>query len=956
MSTASIAATSRQARRSKISAVALASGTRIGPYEITASLGVGGMGEVYRAVDIRLKREVAIKVLPPALAADTDRLARFEREAQALAAVSHPNIAGIYGVEDFEGSKALVMELVEGLTLAELLSGGGGPAVGTSGGRRHALPVDEALQVVRQVANALEAAHEQGIVHRDLKPANIKLRPDGTVKVLDFGLAKPLELSSRRDHDANLLAQSPTVTSPAMTVAGMILGTAAYMSPEQARGRAIDRRSDVWALGCVLYELLTGVPAFDGENITDTLSNVLKVEPDWTALPAEVSPRVRRVLQACLQKDPRQRLASAQDVRLALDGAFESPAPAAPGPAAPPRRAVLVGVAAASLAVGALAAGWLLRAPDTAGQAPGAIERVSIVTPPNRPVSFGGFPNRALALSPDGTQLVYVTQYATPPANQRRTSLVVRSLSTRDVRDLPNTVGARQPFFSPDGRWIAFTTGRGELKKLALAGGNPLTLAEGIENGQWTFGVWLDDGSIVFSSGGSGLRRVSDQGGAVTALTTPDPEHGDVAHRFPAWVPAANAILFSVQVGGDVRTAAENRIEAVDLRTGLRRVVVENGWGASVLGGAYLLFHRQDATLVAPFDAATLAVTGPAMPFPESVRVDASASPVPLSELAASGAGVLAYLPASDETGVLGLVTRAGVFEPVDVAPGDLSAPRVSHDGKLLAYEELRGVFREIRVFDLERGGTQRRGQVGVYSGPAVWRGRTRTLVVGGQTGSRNAIVAFEPDGTEQVLMPVPGNVSVRNLASSPDGRQFAYTTQTGSQHDIWILTPGAEPASAPLLDTPGQEQGPAFSPDGRWLAYSSTESGRAEVYVQAFPKGERFVVSVDGGASPVWRRDGRELYFASRDGELAMMMAVAIAPEGASLRLGKPEPLFNLNVAGPSGEPEVYGVGSNSGIGYDVLPDGRFVMVKRPEQGTAREIVLVRHWADALTELAPEQ
>lgn len=935
--------------------MALAPGTRIGPYEITASLGVGGMGEVYRAVDVRLRREVAIKVLPPAMAADTDRLARFEREAQALAAVSHPNIAGIYGVEDFEGSKALVMELVEGLTLAELLAGGSGPAGSTSGGRRHAVAVDEALQIVRQVANALEAAHEQGIVHRDLKPANIKLRPDGTVKVLDFGLAKPLELSSRRDHDANLLAQSPTVTSPAMTVAGMILGTAAYMSPEQARGRAIDRRSDVWALGCVLYELLTGVPAFDGENITDTLSNVLKVDPDWTALPAEVSPRVRRVLHACLQKDPKQRLASAQDVRLALDGAFESPAPAASGPA-PPRRAVLLGVAAASLAVGVLAAAWMMRPSGEAAQAAGAIERVSIVTPPNRPVSFGGFPNRALALSPDGTQLVYVTQYAAPPTNQRRTSLVVRSLSTREVRDLPGTVGARQPFFSPDGRWIAFTTNRGELKKLALAGGNPITLVEGLDEGQWTFGVWLDDGTIVFSSGQSGLRRISDEGGAVTALTTPDTSHDDLAHRFPAWVPAAHAILFSAQRGADLRAGAENRIEAVDLRTGQRRVVVENGWGASVLGGTYLLFHRQDATLVAPFDAATLTLTGPVMPFPESVRVDASASPVPISELAASGAGVLAYLPAADESGVLGLVTRAGVFEPLDVAPGDLSAPRVSHDGKLLAYEELRGVFREIRVYDLERGGTQRRGQVGVYSGPAVWRGRTRTLVVGGQTGTRNAIVAFEPDGTEQVLMTVPENASVRNLASTPDGRQFAYTTQTGSQHDIWILTPGHEPLSEPLLATPGQEQGPAFSPDGRWLAYSSTESGRAEVYVQGYPKGERFVVSVDGGANPVWRHDGRELYFAGRDGELAIMMAVAITPEGASLRLGKPEPLFNLNVAGPSGEPEVYGVGNNSGVGYDVLPDGRFVMVKRPEQGTAREIVLVRHWADALTELTPER
>jgi len=917
--------------------MALQPATRIGAYEINEQLGVGGMGEVYRATDTRLKRDVAIKVLPTLVAQDAERLARFQREAEVLAQLNHPNIAAIHGLEESDGIKALVMELVEGPTLADRIAQG-------------AIPVDDALPIVKQIAEALEAAHEQGIIHRDLKPANIKIRPDGTVKVLDFGLARAIEPTGVSASSINA-SMSPTITTPAMTQAGMILGTAAYMSPEQARGKRVDRRADIWAFGCVLYEMLTGVRAFEGEDVSDTLGNVLKVEPNWNALPDTVPPLVRGVLRACLQKNAKQRLDSAQDARLALDGAFETSSPNTAPPVASPRPSVVFGVAAAGLVVGAAIAGAAVWQMAGRARVPAGVERLSVTTPAKRPVGIFGTPSRALALSPDGAQLVYVTNRQDEPAGQQRRFLALRSLATREVHDLPGTARAAQPFFSPDGQWVAFftaadETGVGDLKKISLGGGTPVTVARNINGSQWAFGVWLDDGTIVFGGITTGLRRVSADGGAVTDLTTLDTARGETSHRTPVVVPSAGAVLFTSDIGSD----STRRIDAVTPDTGERRVVAENAWGPLVIGGAYLLLHRQDTTLIAPFDARRLTLAGPAVPLAEAVRPDNANRSFPLLELAVSRNGTLAYLPASETNSALGLVGRDGTFEPLGVPPGAIGYPRVAPDGQHVAFVEGQEQP-EVRVYDRTRGSTTRVGQLDAVFGPAVWRADGRSLAVEGRKGDTKGVFLEGLDGSERLLVPTPAGASVRNIAWSPDGAQLAYTVQTGAQHDVWTLTLAGDPTSAPLLNKPASEYSPAFSPDGRWLAYTSDESGRNEVYVQPYPRGERLPVSVQGGVSPVWRRDGRELFFAGPDDK---MLAVSVTPAGASLQLGKPMPLFDRAVTGPTGDRAVYDVGNNAGIGYDVLPDGRFVMVRSPDQLTAREIVIVRNWLEELKRLVP--
>ncbi len=493
------------------------------------------MGQVWQATDTSLGRQVAIKILPEAFGADPDRLARFEREAKTLASLNHPHIAAIYAVEKSGPStssgqagsgqavvRALVMELVEGDDLSQRIA-------------RGAIPLDEALPIAKQIAEALEAAHEQGIIHRDLKPANIKVRSDGTVKVLDFGLAKALDANASSATAEAM--NSPTITSPAMTQAGVILGTAAYMSPEQARGKPVDKRADIWAFGCVLFEMLTGTRLFAGDSVPETLGLIFSREPDLPTLPAGTPARVRTLIARCLVRDPRQRLRDIGEARLALEGAFE-PAesqPATPAPAERSRARVVAAVAVSGLLGALVAAAAMWSRPAARTPAPEATARVSVMVPANRPISISGSPTRSLALSPDGTQLVYVGTNPDAPADPlgRRTQLLVRSLNTLAVRDLPGTAGARQPFFSPDGQWVGFFTQTGELKKVALAGGTPVTLVEKIEGSGSSFGVWTAQGAIAFGTPSTGLRRVSAEGGAVTELTTLDVANREASHSFP---------------------------------------------------------------------------------------------------------------------------------------------------------------------------------------------------------------------------------------------------------------------------------------------------------------------------------------------------------------------------------------------------------------------------------------
>jgi len=929
--------------------LSLTPGSRLGVYQITAPIGEGGMGQVWRARDTKLNREVALKVLPDSFAHDPERLARFTREAQTLAALNHPHIAAIYGLEESPSTlsagsgqagsgqasvvRALVMELVEGDDLSQRIA-------------RGAIPLDEALPIAKQIAEALEAAHEQGIIHRDLKPANIKVRGDGTVKVLDFGLAKALDPAAASSPEA---MNSPTITSPAMTQAGMILGTAAYMSPEQARGKPVDKRADIWAFGCVLFEMLTGTRLFAGDSVPETLGLIFSREPDLTTLPTGTPARVRTLIARCLVKDPRQRVRDMGDVRLALDGAFETavPQPTTPAPAARSRGRVVAAVAFSTLgALVASAALWSWAAART--PAPEATARVSVMVPANRPISISGSPTRSLALSPDGTQLVYVGANAAAPADQR-TQLLVRSLDTLAVRDLPGTFGARQPFFSPDGQWVGFFTGTGELKKIALAGGNPVTLVEQINGSGLSFGVWTAEGAIVFGTINSGLRRVTAEGGVVTDLTTLDGAKGEDFHSFPVLTPSSLAVLFSVRsVPGYVF-----RTEAVTLDTGARRVVVENARALLVLSSGHLVFERGDAILVAPFDPNGLAVTGPAVPLVDAVR-RSSEMTIPTPELAASRAGTLAYLPATGAAATVGLVGPDGTFEALGPPANDAAFPRVSPDGHTIAFLVPRGQDVDVQLYDRRRGSMTKLTQDEAVFG-AEWHPDGRSLALATRKKDADGIFLKQLDGRERLLVATPAGVnSLRNASWSPDGSKLAYTVQTGLLTDIWMLTMGDPPTTTPFLGRPGSEHSPAFSPDGRWLAYVSDESGRYEVYLQPYPTGERLAVSTGGGSGPVWRRDGKALFYQGLDAGVSKLMAVAVTPDGASLSLGRPTALFDQSVSGVSGAAERYAQSNNVGVAYDVLPDGRFVMVRGADPSGSREFVLVQHWFEELKRLVP--
>ncbi len=663
-------------------------------------------------------------------------------------------------------------------------------------------------------------------------------------------------------------------------------------------------------------------------------------------------PALDWVLKRCLEKDPDNRWQTARDLRAELERIAGGSSEVVASPAPPPSRlGKLPWIAAAVLAVVA-GAGWYRATRPTAAA---ATTRMSISVPANRPVVIPGYPTRSLAISPDGTQLVYVAANLDAPANRPggREQLQLRSLASLEVRDLPGTTGARQPFFSPDGQWVAFFTATGELRKITLAGGSPITLAEKINGSQWAFGVWTEDNTIVFG-GTSGLRRVSAEGGAVTDLTSLAP--GEIGHSYPALVPSSRAVLFSSYRSGVLT------IEAVMLDSGKRRVVLENAAYPSVLSSGHLVFERDGNILIAPFDTTKLTVTGPAVPLIDKVRQTAT---IPVPEMAVSRSGTLAYLPAADTTGTLGLVSRDGAFQPLGPPPGDYDRPRVSPDGRSVAYLATEGQNSAVHVYDLQRGSTTKltpravdekdNNDLGI-----AWHPDSRSLGIDSRRKDAEGIFLRNPDGSDRLLVPLPAGVSsIRNFSWAPDGKRLAYTVQTGSQHDIWVLTlddkrPGEKPTSQPFLNSAAAEYSPAFSPDGRWLAYVSDESGRPEVYLHGYPQGERLAVSTGGGEGPVWRRDGKELYFQGLVDGVPKMMAVAVTPDGTSLRLAKPVSLFDLRVTGPTGAVEQYANSYNSGAGYDVLPDGRFVMVRGPDPTSTREIVVVQNWFEELKRLVP--
>jgi eukaryotic-like serine/threonine-protein kinase len=896
--------------------MSLVPGTRFGEYEVDALIGAGGMGDVYRATDTSLKRKVALKVLSESFVSDANRLARLQREAEVLAALSHGNVAHIYGLERSDGTTAIVMEHVEGETLAARIAQG-------------ALPPNEALNIALQIAAGLEAAHESGIVHRDLKPANIKITPNGTVKVLDFGIAKAL--------DARAISgpQTPSLTTPAMTEAGLVLGTAAYMSPEQARGKPVDKRADIWAFGCVLYEMLAGKPAFAGEDVTTTLARVLEREPDLRALPSGTEPAVRRTIELCLQKDAKKRLHDIGDVRLALEGDLGAlPTLQAAPPAPLWRRALPI---AAALLIGAvLAAGYFFnQRPEPMAAQPQQSLPVSrfVITPPaSAPLTDqGGYD---ITISPDGKRLAYFAQNT----ENGRLSLYVRDLDELEARQIPGTevqgLGNMNLFFSPDGRWIGFRQGpqRG-LVRVSVDGAPPLKIAD--DPGAFLGAAWAADDTIVFGTNEQ-LQRVSAGGGSPPTKLSGEPH----AFASPTLLPGERAVLFGLVDG------SAERVAVFDLETGEQKILVEGGQNPTYIPTGHIVFARGTTLMAVPFDAAELAVTGDPVAMLQGVRHPSAAT---AADYAISANGTLVYVPGSEQAPAgfsvvwvdrTGRVIGRAVEEPVETARD----PRLSPDGERLVLTT--GTFNggSLWVYDL-RGRPPIPLAVGGDNRGAVWSPDGTQIAFLKIDGAANGIHTTRTDGS--VLSPQPlGTPLIRGMPTvwSSAGELVLSTGQAAPGGQSVLATSIADPALRDVVATDAAEFDAALSPDGRWLAYVSDRTGANEIWVKRYPDGVAVRVSRNSGFEPRWSADGRELVYLQG----AAMMAVAVEMDD-DFSFAAPVELFSspfLNAPGA-------GVRT-----YDVARDGRFLMIQTSPVGSGElgSIVVVQNWIEELKQRVPSR
>lgn len=898
---------------------ALTSGTRLGPYEVGNSLGEGGMGEVYRATDTRLKRQVALKVLPATVTADADRLARFQREAEVLASLNHPNIAGIYGVEDGPAEavhhmRALVMELVEGPTLADRIA-------------QSPVPLDEALAIARQIAEALEAAHDQNIIHRDLKPANIKLRPDGTVKVLDFGLAKAMDQGSGIGEPGSgqtRLANSPTITSPAMTMHGVILGTAAYMSPEQAAGRPLDRRTDMWAFGIVLMEMLTGRRVFGGETVSEVIAAVLKDEPDWSALPADTPAPVRKLLRRCLERDRRKRMPDAAVARLECDDAI-APPQGAPVTAAAARTSrgpwPFVGGAVAGAVVIVLVAWGLWPAAPIAPPS----TRFAIDLPADQVFTRAG--RHVLALSPDGMHLVYIANRAL--YLQSFTELTPSLIAGTDNAD------PSEPVFSPDGAWIAFWS-NGTLKKIPVGGGSAIALAE-IDN---PLGLTWTGDQIVVGQARTVLQVPAD-GGTVQTLMTLDKAAGEWIQT-PQLVDDGRAVLFTQRT--DERDWSGSNIVVQDLASGTRTTLVQGGTDGRALPGGLLLYARDNALFAVAFDPRKRETSGPTVPLERGVLPSVGGF-TGASQMAWSASGTLAY--AVDDLGAdsaLTWMTRQGSLQPTALPARPMfQGPRsfsLSPDGKYVSMR-LMGASRsqtDVWIGDIGRGTFTRLTSSGTAT-DAQWTPDGRRVCYL-ESPFDVRCQPFDGSAPSERLFQLNKLSTIAEFSRDGDWLLLSISGQNGG-FDIWV-TPNRPPYEAkPLLATDADERMAVLSPDGRWLAYQSGESGRDEIYVRPFPNvGQaRWQVSASGGTAPRWSRDGRELFFLGLESAGATLRATLTAV-----------PV----IAGPSfttGTAVAIAPMQSSVRGYDVAPDGRFLIGSAGSGPgpTRQRVVVVQNWLDSL-------
>jgi Tol biopolymer transport system component len=866
--------------------MALTPGARRGPYEITARIGAGGMGEVYRARDTLLDRDVALKILPDAFANDPDRLARFEREARMLAALNHPHIAHIHGVQETDAGPALVLEFVDGPTLDERIAQG-------------PIPIHESLAIASQIADALAAAHDQGIVHRDLKPANIKVRGDGTVKVLDFGLAKPLA----PDADG-----SPTITAPALvTGAGMVVGTAAYMSPEQARGQPIDRRTDIWAFGCVLFEMLGGRAAFRRPTVTETAAAVLERSPDWAALPETTPPFVRQVLARCLEKDPQRRWRDIGDVRLALADAPADPQPIERAPATRLRAAeraawlLLAALAAAAAALTATLVGRPAAPPEI---------RFSILYPRDVSADFA-----QLALSPDGRQLVVAPNFGLQP-----TAMWLRPLASTAGTMLIGTEGAGFPFWSPDGRSIGFFADQ-KLKRFDVDSRTIQILGDApVPRG----GAWQADGTILFAPSASGpLFRIAASGGEPVKAT--ELSKGQNDHRAPFILPDGQHFLFYARGEPQVRGVHVARVDGTDVRRLL------DADGAAVYSpSGHLLFPRQGELLAQPFDASRLTLAGEAFRVADFISVNPGIS---LASLAASPAGPIAYGTERVRHTQFTWFDRAG-RRLATLGTADqrtLANPALSHDGRRLAFSRVVGGNWDIWLLDMDGSASRLTSALSLDSN-AVWASDDRQLFY--QGASSTIYSRAMTDGTpEQVIvrertMIYPSDVSF-------DGRVLLYTRATGLSTDLYYLALQGTPTPQAFVQTPAQERDGQFSPDGKWVAYQSNETGHFEIYLRPFPgPGDRIQVSTGGGHQVRWSRTSGELFYISGDQRLTSVRVTAAAA-GPPV-LGPPVPLFPVEFDG----------GFLSRQPYVVSADGqRFLVNAATDAVEPQAITMILNW-----------
>lgn len=912
----------------------LESGKRINQFEIVEPLGSGAMGEVYRARDSRLDREIALKVLPESFIRDPERVGRFEREARTLASLDHPNIGALYDFQEADGMRFLVMQLIDGETLEDRIN-------------RGPLSVEEAIPIFVQIALGLEAAHQRGIIHRDLKPANVKLKPDGQVKVLDFGLAKsfgPEGEDSERDSSLTATGAAARLTSEQA-----ILGTPSYMSPEQARARDVDRRSDIWAFGCTLFEALTGTPPFEGKTTADLIVRILRDTPDWSQLPPDVPASVKTILRRCLERDPRKRLKDAGDIAISLEEALASsggsgaePAPSAAGEAvrsagARPFALTLAGLTVVLLGVIAAVYLGIQRppAPETTSRHKGipvvekarAVRRFSITLstayPLKRPNPIIG--DNVIAISPDGSTLVYVTGL------DNDTQLIKRRLDQLDSTPIAGTAGAWNPFFSPDGKWIGFqqrSVADPKLMKIPSDGGVPIPLAPS----PLPLGAsWGEDDTIVFGHNiGAPLARVSAEGGAFDLLSVPDEQWRGYSEGFPQLLPEGRGIVF----GAARIPHSDHGTLFYAEKPGGSRVKIADDIGLSYyVPSGHMVYPRTGALYALPFDLEAKRPTGPEVPVTESRM--ASAGTIP-RQYCFSRDGDLIYVPESSQAEsarTIVWVDRQGEETRVPIAARPFDTVRLSPDDSMLALDLID--LEDVWIYSLKRGTNQRLTFTAGSDYRPIWEPEGGSVIFLSAREGDTAIYSKGADGIGDVEhwvtnpeYPYPNDVS-------PDGRTLIYSP-VATTSPVWVVEKGDPDSPRALFDGRHGEQRVRFSPDGKWISYESKDTGRYEIYVQSFPdQAAKFQISLEGGEDAIWSPLGDELFF--WEGKVLMAVDVETEP---TFSFGEPHPLFEMQ----------------SKVNYDVASDGqRFVIIKEGEASHwATELIVVENWFEELKRLAP--